>query len=521
MNALLSHPLVTALAVTLLHSLWIFAVLTGLGWWLAAEMKTARHRYLAYLVTLLSFPIAFLTVLFLKWRAQNVAWSAATFLSEQLGTGPVLELTGNLTKLGIEAPPRWLSYLAMAYLTGLVVGAGLNVYRYGVTVRMRRGGWPAPAAFRDAFERLKGQLVSGRRVTWSISKRVTEALTVGVLRPVILFPVGLINALSPEEVEAILRHELTHIRHNDPLWNAVQQLIVSTFFYHPLVYLLSHRLDREREYACDDVVAATTAPDVYAGALVRAARFSVNSVNTFTMAAANKNYFSARIQRLFSTSASASPKGGTRRYSLLAPLAILPFCLLFAFAPNAAERQDWAIKTAPGTTVGKVIIRGVVTDCTTGDPLIGATVMVEGSDIGTITGFKGDYELTVDPGPQPLVFAYDGYETVSTNLDVARDQYADVAMCKGEAGKTSVRIADKAFSVEADDAAASDSVSENESPGKEILYIVDGKRHDSDIMKNIETDDIEKIEVFKDAAKMEAFGYGTDFRGAIIITMKK
>lgn len=521
MNTLLTHPCVAALATTLLHSLWMFAVLIGLGWWSARALAEARHRDLAYLLSLLSLPLSFAAVFFMEWRARTDAWSSAALLRDKLGTEVTLELTGNLSKLGIENQPRWIGYIAVAYLLGLLVSLAISAYRYWATVRMRRSGWPAPPEFRPIFERLRRELMPDRRVDWRITKRVAGAVAVGILRPVILFPVGLVNALSPDEVEAILRHELTHLLRHDPVWNAVQEVIVCLFFYHPLVYLLARWLNREREFACDDAVSRATDRTTYARALVRAAKFSLHPLTPFTMAATDNRHFSTRIQRLFTPTDAQQAPGTPSRSFLLAPLAILPLFFLFAFTPASTEWQGWPDTETTATADQDWTIQGTVTDCTTGDPLIGTAVVLEGTKNGAITDFNGNYTLRVPGGKQAITYSYVGYESVSLPANVSRNLNADIAMCKDQDGKVTLREGDSSISFEAKKTDAPKTTSVLSAMGTELLIIVDGKRHTSGTTDDISPDTIEKVEVVKDVEKIKALGYGIDFKGAILITTKK
>lgn len=518
MNALLTHPLIVALAATLLHSLWIFCVLTALGWWMAGVVKKARQRYLVYLVTLLSFPLTFSLLLISEYRAEAEAWYSAGLMGRNLGLGATWELTSGLTKLGITTRPDWLSYLAAVYLMGLVVSLIVCTYRYTTTLAIRQSGWLAPPELRDMFERLKQEIIPGSRVKWRISRRVTQALAVGILRPFILFPVGLINALSPEEVEVILRHELTHLGRYDPFWNAVQELVVSLFFYHPLVYLLARQLNREREYACDDSVSTDTGKSRYAQALVRAAKFSLNPNPPFTMAANNNSHFAQRIQRLFSTDGSSSIRSG--RSFLLAPLAIVPFFLLFSLAPGDAERRAW-LDIETGTPLQEYIITGTVTDCDTGEPLIGTSIVVKGTNNGTITDFDGNYSIRVNAQKQELIFSYVGYKTMTVDADATKKQTLDLGLCKDENGTVSNSVF-KVRTSYGDSVRISGNGGEpSKAFGENILLIIDGKRQMAGTVDDISPDRIEKIEVIKGEDKIKALGYGVDFEGAIIITMKK
>jgi beta-lactamase regulating signal transducer with metallopeptidase domain/uncharacterized protein involved in exopolysaccharide biosynthesis len=86
------------------------------------------------------------------------------------------------------------------------------------------------------------------------SSLVEVPLVVGWLRPVILMPASAISGLTPEQLEAILAHELAHVRRHDYLVNLAQTVIETLMFYHPAVWWISHCVREEREHCCDDWV---------------------------------------------------------------------------------------------------------------------------------------------------------------------------------------------------------------------------------------------------------------------------
>ena len=100
------------------------------------------------------------------------------------------------------------------------------------------------------------------------SSRVAVPLVVGWLRPAILVPVAALSGLTALEMEAILAHELAHIRRHDYLVNLVQCLIETLMFHHPATWWISGVIRREREHCCDDIaVLACRDRVVYARAL--------------------------------------------------------------------------------------------------------------------------------------------------------------------------------------------------------------------------------------------------------------
>jgi len=101
---------------------------------------------------------------------------------------------------------------------------------------------------------------------------------VGIWRPVILLPAGLAQHLSPAEMDAVVAHELCHLRRRDNLWAALHMLVEGLFWFHPLVWWIGNRLCEERERACDEsVVAGGVRPLIYAEGILKTCRFYVQS----------------------------------------------------------------------------------------------------------------------------------------------------------------------------------------------------------------------------------------------------
>ncbi len=100
--------------------------------------------------------------------------------------------------------------------------------------------------------------------------------TLGFLRPVILLPPAVALGVTPQQLEALLAHELAHIRRHDYLVNVLQMLAETLFFYHPAVWWASRRIRVERELCCDDIAVDACGDAVgYAQALTKVARLQV------------------------------------------------------------------------------------------------------------------------------------------------------------------------------------------------------------------------------------------------------
>jgi bla regulator protein blaR1 len=105
-----------------------------------------------------------------------------------------------------------------------------------------------------------------------------EPGVVGVFRPVLLFPAGILARLSPKELQAILAHESCHVRRHDNLTAAIHMLVEAVFWFNPLVWWISTRLMEERERACDEgVMELGNDPQDYAESIVKTCQFCVES----------------------------------------------------------------------------------------------------------------------------------------------------------------------------------------------------------------------------------------------------
>ncbi|SIO55841.1 BlaR1 peptidase M56 [Singulisphaera sp. GP187] len=182
-------------------------------------------------------------------------------------------------------------------------------------------------------------------------ERISVPIVVGLLRPVILLPAALASGLSPDQLQALLAHELAHIRRFDLVVNLVQRLAEAVLFFHPAVWFVSHRISTERELAADDLVLAAGWQRVhYADALVRMAELSWALRRTrigesgVGLAAwgADESEFKRRVLRLLARDdrpmLRLSRAGWSFFLSVLILVALTPL-LVQAWAPAASPPQ--------------------------------------------------------------------------------------------------------------------------------------------------------------------------------------
>ena len=105
-----------------------------------------------------------------------------------------------------------------------------------------------------------------------------EPGVVGFLRPILLLPEGIAECLTPRQLEAVLAHELCHVRRRDNLTSAIHMLVEAIFWFHPLVWWIGARLVDERERACDEAVLSLgSEPQVYAEAILNVCKSYLES----------------------------------------------------------------------------------------------------------------------------------------------------------------------------------------------------------------------------------------------------
>lgn len=214
--------------------------------------------------------------------------------------------------------------------------------RYAATRALRRTSRPAPRSFADACVTLASQMgVSPPSVR--VSDAVTSPCLVGFKRPVIVFPSVADESASTRDV---LAHELAHLERRDCAWRLVAQVASALLFFQPLVWVLSRRLDRAAEHACDDhVVRLGCDRAAYATRLVdlaeRQQRWAspVGAVGVVSLRSA----VGERVERVLDSTRRISIRTGARRVAAIAILAAgatLATALLGAESGLAKSRAD-------------------------------------------------------------------------------------------------------------------------------------------------------------------------------------
>ncbi|ACU63611.1 M56 family metallopeptidase [Chitinophaga pinensis] len=194
----------------------------------------------------------------------------------------------------------WFPVLVAIYVAGVaVMTIKLSADLVQLQQIRKKQVFPIDEVWEKHMTKLKSQLRIPRKVKLLISQYIQVPVMIGFLKPVILLPVAMFNNLTAEQLEAILLHELAHIKRNDYLLNIFQSIVETILFFNPFIWWISKNIRLEREHCCDDLVLKNQVqPLHYAKALVALEEYRL-TVNSLAMAAAdNKQHLFHRIKRI-------------------------------------------------------------------------------------------------------------------------------------------------------------------------------------------------------------------------------
>ncbi|MDA8019075.1 MAG: M56 family metallopeptidase [Thermoanaerobaculia bacterium] len=307
-------------ARALVHFLWqgaLVALLTGA---VLACMRRARpgSRYavaLGGLLLMAAMPWMTLTML---PAASSAEARPATVSGVSGDFAPILPLADHPTLSSAAAPASlmsswdgsallsWIEAVILARPAMLVAIWAVGVLllltiHLGGLLRLRavlRDAMPAPSDWQACLDHLARSVGTRRIVELRQSSGVDMPMVSGWLRPVIVVPASAFFGLAPEQLEAVLSHELAHVRRQDFLVNLFQVAMETVFFYHPAVWWLSRRVRIEREHCCDDLAVGLFDAPVYVRALAALEGMRSTSVTPSFALGADGGSLLARVRRL-------------------------------------------------------------------------------------------------------------------------------------------------------------------------------------------------------------------------------
>ncbi|MCY3763011.1 MAG: M56 family metallopeptidase, partial [Gemmatimonadetes bacterium] len=372
------HPLVQSLGWTLLHFVWqgslvaaAFAAVNAL-----LGERSANLRYAAASTAMLVMTACVPVTFYLVYSSQPVSPGvgvepASSFETPELlrpvdgdshraihlpppvGSGRVL----NSHSSPGQAVPSITTYTARDLLLSLlpwvvgfwVIGVlALSMRLLGawacMLVLVRSRSRAASGQWCGTVDLLRKKLGIDRPIKFLETASVEVPVVFGWLRPALLLPVTAFTGLSPDQVEAILIHELAHIRRHDYLVNLLQSVAETLLFYHPAIWWISRHMRVEREYCCDDIASSQSKDTLtYVTALSQLEERRGVALNLAVAAAGGS--LLERVRRLCNVGASGS---SARRPGLLGLLVMV--ALVSAVATYTSQGSENASADAESST---------------------------------------------------------------------------------------------------------------------------------------------------------------------------
>jgi len=307
-NTLVSDHIIKALCNTLMHSLWqgiLLAVLSGLIIVFTKKSSAAtRYNLLVAFMVLFVCGTAFTFWLQVQQSPSpgisknsiQAAFTVPVLEQAHIAGNPATEsVTGTvMSYFSAHANVIVLIWFLIICAKSVQMASGLHTVYH-----LKRSKVNTIDSYWDSrIAQLANCLGIQQAIKLMESGIAKVPMVIGHLKPVILIPIGLINSLSTDEVEAILIHELAHIQRRDYLVNILQSFMEIVFFFNPAVLWISKLIKAERENCCDDIAVTQTSNKVnYINALVSCQEYL--NVPAYSMAlAGNKNSLVNRVKRI-------------------------------------------------------------------------------------------------------------------------------------------------------------------------------------------------------------------------------
>jgi beta-lactamase regulating signal transducer with metallopeptidase domain len=337
---------VVALGWTLLHFCWQSAIVALLYALMDRCLfrATTAVRYGVAMTMLGLMPLAAIATFIEQERlVVHLDQGQQTFVASQIGSLH--------TTIAMEAPfvapamadsELWIAWHAdrlMPWIDG--------VWLAGVCFLALRaaGGWwrlrslrrsaqvPVPAVLQRSFAKVVGQLRLAQPVVLRVSRDVISPMAMGIWRTSVILPLSVATSLPAEQLEAVLAHELAHIRRWDYFCNLLQTAIECLFFFHPAVWWMSRRTRELREVCCDEIAARTCAdPGIYAEALLQMEEQRAEHLQLAVALHGKGGTLLNRIRRVMGE--------GTMEYGSMSVVRVAAACLVvtgLAVAPHVAK----------------------------------------------------------------------------------------------------------------------------------------------------------------------------------------
>lgn len=303
------HPqLIEAFGWTLIHSIWQ-GTLIALSIAIVLAFISKKKSQIRYGITLSGL------ILMVGWSGYTFYQALAPVENGTFEASVVMmDFADETIESVLTSPATWISKMESIplfiepYLPGIMMiwlmgylffslrWAGSLYYLHRLKTR---DVFPLEYAWQLQMKKLSKRMGLQSPISLLESSRIQTPMVIGYFKPAILLPAGLLTGISPQQLEAILAHELAHIIRKDFLVNMVLAFGETLFFYHPAYWWMSHQISIEREHCCDDVAISFCGdPFIYAKTLTNLAEMKITPPSLSLAMTGSRGSLLERIQRI-------------------------------------------------------------------------------------------------------------------------------------------------------------------------------------------------------------------------------
>ncbi len=312
-SKLISYDLAEPLGWTILHSLWQ-GLLIATGIYLIHKLTMDKYANFKYWISVTGM------LVFFSWSIHTYnhystkvefTRTIKTFqggditLGSKINNFPVHNnLSNNTITDRIERTFSFfegkIPLIVLLWFSGIVVFSTRLMFGMVAINKLKKFGInKVDSTWHEFFVNLTRKIGLKRKVYLFESVKIDIPMVLGFIKPVILVPVGFFSNLTPQQVEAVLVHELSHVKRHDFLVNIIQSVFEVMFFFNPFVWWMSKSVREEREHCCDDLaISICKDPIAYGRALTTIQEARLPRSGLAIGLANNKNHLLVRIKRL-------------------------------------------------------------------------------------------------------------------------------------------------------------------------------------------------------------------------------
>ncbi|MGN6292377.1 MAG: M56 family metallopeptidase [Chitinophagaceae bacterium] len=346
----ISPQIARALSNTFIYSLWqglVLAALAG-GIILLTCKSASRKRYNLLIGSLVLFSVS-VVITFICQLQQSVVvntppltfqYTISPALAGDSVASPAVPVnnTSFIGYINEHANTIVLIWFLIVCVRCLQLLTGLH----GLYRLRHQSVSPVGKEWEEKLQALAKSIGIKQMVAVAESGLAKVPMVIGHLKPIILIPAGLITAMPPAEIEAILLHELAHIRRRDYLVNLLQNLVEIIFFFNPAVLWISSLIKAERENCCDDItLKQTDSKAAYIRALLSCQEYQ-SQTSRFAMALGRRKNLLGRVSRMVS---SRNHSLSILEKSLLTVCLVTAGLVFAAFSDKETKQEEIALKT--------------------------------------------------------------------------------------------------------------------------------------------------------------------------------